>query len=385
MSNAGGGYIEFSARDGALYASNSLRTDRFDIKGVNWFGAEGKGACPDGLWQRPAVDFLDFARSHGFNALRLPLAADNVLADPTVDKWSVTADTSLHGLRSLQVVERLVRLAARRGLLVMLDMHRLHAAVWPTAHGLWYDPEGSPAAPMASATPRAEAAARGGGGGETDERGNEQASSGRQSSRRARASAAEPSPRTLLPLEEAWRKLARRFCSHWNVFAADLFNEPWGASWGSNEPAHDWARYAARLGDLILAECPRWLVVIEGVGTGGPTVQPADHTFCDLCFWGENFQGLGRGRGVGVVPQLSVPNRVVFSPHLYGPATNGRMFYFNRTAFPEYPANLPAVWRQHFLDPARAAGATLVIGEVRAYTHTHTHTHTNAGGARSYT
>ena len=114
MSNAGGGYIEFSARDGALYASNSLRTDRFDIKGVNWFGAEGKGACPDGLWQRPAVDFLDFARSHGFNALRLPLAADNVLADPTVDKWSVTADTSLRGLRSLQVVERLVRLAARR-------------------------------------------------------------------------------------------------------------------------------------------------------------------------------------------------------------------------------------------------------------------------------
>ena len=37
--------------------------------------------------------------------------------------------------------------------------------------------------------------------------------------------------------------------------------------------------------------------------------------------------------------------------------------YFNTSAFPDYPANLPAVWRRHFLGPARAAQGTLVVGE----------------------
>jgi aryl-phospho-beta-D-glucosidase BglC (GH1 family) len=170
-------YLCLEARDGGLYARTALRTDAFHIKALNWFGAEGNGACPDGLWQRPASAYLDFAQSHGFNALRMPLAVDNVLGDPEVNKWSLTADPALQGMRSLQVVERIVRLAARRGLLVMLDMHRLRASVWPTTHGLWFD-EGMPA-----------------------ER-----------------------------LEAAWRKLARRFCAHWNVVASDLFNEPWGVS-----------------------------------------------------------------------------------------------------------------------------------------------------------
>jgi aryl-phospho-beta-D-glucosidase BglC (GH1 family) len=259
---------------------------------------------------------LDFAQSHGFNALRMPLAVDNVLGDPEVNKWSLTADPALQGMRSLQVVERIVRLAARRGLLVMLDMHRLRASVWPTTHGLWFD-EGMPA-----------------------ER-----------------------------LEAAWRKLARRFCAHWNVVASDLFNEPWGASWVG------WTQYAQRLGNLVLEECPRWLVVVEGIGTGGPDARPADGTFCDLCFWGENLRGLtppegggggggsgGSGGGSGAI-RLATAGRLVFSPHLYGPATNSKMFYFNRSAFPDYPRNLPAVWEEHFLGPARRAGATLLVGE----------------------
>lgn len=165
--------IDFRARDGALYAGNALRTDAFRIKGVNWFGAEGAGACPDGLWQRPAVEYLDFVKASGFNALRLPLALDHVLADPVVGKWSLTADEGLrHGMTSLQVLGHLVLLAASRGILVLLDMHRLNSSVWPTAHGLWHD-------------------------------------------------GASPASR----LDEAWRKLARRFCSSWNVFGADLFNE----------------------------------------------------------------------------------------------------------------------------------------------------------------
>ena len=66
--------ISFSSADGGLFAANPLRSDRISIKGVNWFGAEGENAAPDGLWERSAAEYLDFAVEHGFNALRLPLA-----------------------------------------------------------------------------------------------------------------------------------------------------------------------------------------------------------------------------------------------------------------------------------------------------------------------
>jgi aryl-phospho-beta-D-glucosidase BglC (GH1 family) len=357
--------IDFAARSGQLFATNALRTVRWDLKGANWFGAEGSSGCPDGLWQRPAAAYLDDLVRMRFNAVRLPLAVDNVLTDPLVPKWSLTENEAWRGKTSLQVLDEIVTLAARRNLLVLLDMHRLEAAVWPTAHGLWHD--GETAAP--------------------------------------------------LPIEQAWVKLARRYCGRWNVVAADLFNEPWGASWGGGDEATDWLLFSKRLGDIVLHECQRLLIVVEGVGIGErePEGSQRTSTFCDLCFWGENLLGLdarpvaaptepaaaARDFGswlysaliallqlVGIepplpepspqvllppsnasaitsrgMPRLRHPERLVMSPHVYGPGTNGAMWYFNRTAFPSYPDNLPAVWSTHWLAPARAAGATLVVGE----------------------
>lgn len=295
--------IGFSAQPDGVHAANSLRSDRFHIRGLSWFGAEGAGAAPDGLWQRKASDLIGIVARLGFNALRLPLAVDHVLSNPSINRWTLTANPELQRLRHLDLLERIVRLAAAQGLLVMLDMHRLRASVWPTTHGLWYD-EGMPAT----------------------------------------------------QLESAWRRLARTFCSHWNVFAADLFNEPWGASWGDGDQERDWALYAGRLGSLVLEECPRWLILVEGLGVGSSAPSPA---FCDLCFWGENFLNV---TGAGV-PRLSKPERLVLSPHLYGPGTNSRMYYFNRTVFPNFPDNMGPIWTDHFLAPARAARAALLVGE----------------------
>ena len=83
-------------------------------------------------------------------------------------------------------------------------------------------------------------------------------------------------------------------------------NEPWGATWGDGDPSTDWSAYATRLGNIVLAECPRWLIFVEGVGNG------ASDYFCDLCFWGENLRALMHRS----LPQLAVPERLVISPHL---------------------------------------------------------------------
>ncbi len=64
--------IGFSAQPDGVHAANSLRSDRFHIRGLSWFGAEGAGAAPDSLWQRKASDLIGIVNRLGFNALRLP-------------------------------------------------------------------------------------------------------------------------------------------------------------------------------------------------------------------------------------------------------------------------------------------------------------------------
>ena len=100
---------------------------------------------------------------------------------------------------------------------------------------------------------------------------------------------------------------------------------------------------------------------MAGYGTGG-----AAGDVCPLCFWAQNLIGLSHTR-----VSLSIEGRVVYSHHAYGPGTDPKMHCFKKAAFPEFPANMSAIWREHFLAPAagallgtsRAAGATVVVAE----------------------
>ena len=47
----------------------------------------------------------------------------------------------------------------------------------------------------------------------------------------------------------------------WNVFAADLFNEPYKSTWGYGFGATDWDLAAERIGKAVLDVCPRDLSV----------------------------------------------------------------------------------------------------------------------------
>ena len=65
---------------------------------------------------------------------------------------------------------------------------------------------------------------------------------------------------------EVWNKISEGLCDQWNVFAMDLQNEPWAASWGDGSANLDWSRAASRIGRAVQAKCPRWLLFVEGVG-----------------------------------------------------------------------------------------------------------------------
>src|SRR5258706_13924118 len=102
-----------------------------------------------------------------------------------------------------------------------------------------------------------------------------------------------------------WVMLAQHYRGNATVIGADLHNEPHGpATWGDGNPRTDWRLAAERAGNAILAANPDWLIVVEGVERLGN----------DWYWWGGNLSG---ARDAPV--RLGVPEKLVYSPHDYGP------------------------------------------------------------------
>lgn len=144
---------------------------------------------------------------------------------------------------------------------------------------------------------------------------------------------------------EDWRRLAARYAGNDTVIGVDLSNEPRGeATWGSDDPATDWRLAAERAGSAVLEENPYLLVLVEGI----------EHYDGDRSWWGGNLQG------VRYAPvRLQVPNRVVYSPHDYGPNISYQSWFGD----PLFPGNLPDEWDRRWGYIHREGIAPVVVGE----------------------
>ncbi len=142
-----------------------------------------------------------------------------------------------------------------------------------------------------------------------------------------------------------WQMLAARYYGDDTIIAVDLHNEPFGeATWGSGDAASDWALAAERGGNAVLAVNPYLLIFVQGV----------DSYNGDWYWWGGNL------RGVAVPPvTFNVPNRVVYSPHDYGPDVYAQAWFSD----PNFPNNLPDVWDSHWGYIQREGLAPVVLGE----------------------
>ncbi|MBI3976845.1 MAG: cellulase family glycosylhydrolase [Chloroflexi bacterium] len=180
------------------------------LTGVNWFGFETGTHAPHGLWYRNWESMLDQIVALGFNAIRLPYSNEIFRADAKVGGVDYDYNPDLEGLTPIEVMDKIVDGAGRRGLKILLDRHRPD----PEAQSkLWY----------------------------TDRVSEEQ-------------------------WIADWVKLAKRY--RWNdaVIGADLHNEPAGkATWGTDIEATDWRLAAERAGNAIHEANPDWLIVVEGI------------------------------------------------------------------------------------------------------------------------
>ncbi|MFM9034023.1 MAG: cellulase family glycosylhydrolase [Mycobacterium sp.] len=123
-----------------------------------------------------------------------------------------------------------------------------------------------------------------------------------------------------------WATLAGRYKNNPTVIGVDLHNEPHNGTWGGGG-ATDWARAAERAGNAALAVNPNLLIFVEGV----ETYQGQNY------WWGGNLMGV-KDRPI----VLSVPNRVVYSPHDYPNSVFPQSWF--QTA--DFGAGLPAVFRK---------------------------------------
>ena len=284
--------------------------ERLHIKGVNWFGSEGRSGPPLGLDKHPISWYMEFLKRHGFNAIRFLFNHDSVLGDamleaPNEKVYGVGAPWEAPELAHYSYLDmflKLAQVAAEHGILVMIAAHRLRADAWP-GDGLWFD----------AATPE-------------------------------------------VRVKTSWEKVAAKLCPQWNVFAADLQNEPHAASWGKGDPGTDWGQAAERLGNQVLSSCSRWMIMVEGVGYS-PGAPGMDSGGAGI-WWGENLAGVHKQP-----VRLSDPTKLVYSPHTYGPAVYEQWYFKDAT----FPGNMASIWSARFAFIAQQQLAPVVIGEMGGF------------------
>jgi endoglucanase len=282
------------------------------LTGLNWFGMETDNKTFHGLWSsNPWRSQLDTMAQLGYNTLRIPFSDDALTAGATATSINDYINPDLVGLSPLQILDKVVDYAGGKGMRVILDRHR------PTTAGqtaLWY-------------------------------------------------TAAVPESTWI----SDWQSLARRYAGNPTVIGADLHNEPHaegtnpaatGACWGCGDTTRDWRLAAERAGNAILSVQPNWLIFVEGVScpSGGlSNVWDGDTSNDEDCgWWGGNLSKAGQ-----FPVELSVANRVVYSPHEYATSVYHQTWFDD----PTYPANMPAIWDHYWGYLYKQNIAPIMMGE----------------------
>ena len=116
-----------------------------------------------------------------------------------------------------------------------------------------------------------------------------------------------------------WETIMTRFVHNPGVVGADLRNEVHGF-WGTMRWS-SWAKAAETAGNRLLAIQPNWLIIVEGVSSAN------------------DLSGV-RDRPV----KLSIPDRVVYSAHVYAWSGWGNLSRFSKRPYPSFAEEMQKNW-----------------------------------------
>jgi aryl-phospho-beta-D-glucosidase BglC (GH1 family) len=240
------------------------------ISGIAWAG-QSWGKELDNLDKASFKDYLKLIVDNGFNAIRLMVNVDlaNNLETYKVQKEKLPLDPDLQDMTAGEFLDHIVDEFKTAGLLVMMNMHNLDIKQ-TDLYGHWA-------------------------GG----------------------------PYSSNDFITAWKNITTRLADKPNVFAMDIFNEPFkGSKWGGGGP-DDWATFAETVGNEILKINSNVIICVEGVEASVEFNSVIDRPI-----------------------KLSMPNKVIYSPHnydmnAYGPTDMKE--YFDKYFGILYTNNLPVV------------------------------------------
>jgi endoglucanase len=139
--------------------------------------------------------------------------------------------------------------------------------------------------------------------------------------------------------------LANRYKGDPTVIGIDLHNEPHGpATWGDGNLATDWRAAAERGGNAVLQANSEWLIFVEGI----------EHQADDWYWWGGNLSLAGQ-----LPVELSVPNKLVYEAHDYGPGVSNQKWF----QAPDFPRNLGGLWNSEWAYLKLSGATPVLIGE----------------------
>ncbi len=278
------------------------------LTGINWFGFETAMYKPHGLWTRDMKSVLKQIKDLKFNCVRIPWT-DAMLNTGTtiqIDSFGTDPYTGVSPMNGeiknittpILLLDQLIKYCQELNLKVILDNHARIADGY-LAETIWYSSTVSEAKWI-----------------------------------------------------ENWVFMANLYKDYDAVIGFDLDNEPHGrvvgspqtATWGNSNPATDWNKAVERCGNAILNVNPNVLIVAEGIESYGG----------DNYWWGGNLIG---AKTYPIV--LSKTNKLIYSPHEYGPTVFEQSWFSEST----FPANMPAIWDKYFGYLYNDNTSPLLVGE----------------------
>ncbi|UII27504.1 cellulase family glycosylhydrolase [Fulvivirga maritima] len=271
------------------------------LTGVNWFGFETNELVPHGLWARDLESMLIQIKDQGFNCIRIPWC--NAMLAP-----GATASVNSFGTDPYTGVSPMNAEAATKSQPIeIMDI----IVEWCQENDMKIILDNHSRAPGAYM--------------EED----------------LWYTSAVPESQWI----DDWVFMTNRYKNYDAVIGMDLNNEPHDrATWGNSNPATDWNKAAERCGNAILAVNPNVLILVEGT----------EEHLGDVYWWGGNLIGAAQ-----YPVQLNVPNKLMYSPHEYGPTVFPQDWFTD----PAFPSNMPGIWDEHFGYLYNQDISPLLIGE----------------------
>ncbi|MCL2019699.1 MAG: cellulase family glycosylhydrolase [Oscillospiraceae bacterium] len=290
------------------------------ITGINWFGYNTGTNTFDGLWAADFNTSIAEIANRGFNMLRIPISTE------LLKQWSNgiypeanynrAYNSYLNDMNSLEIFDYVIGQCRANGIKIMIDIHSAKTDPMGHMQNMWYH--------------------------------------------------ADITEKDFIDTL-AW--IARRYAHDDTILAYDLKNEPHGkpnesprAKWDNSTDPDNWKYVAEKAALAVLNANPNALVLVEGIEiypknmATNPNFTSTNSGDYYFNWWGGNLRGV-RDNPVNLG---RFQNKLVYSPHDYGPTVHQQPWFQGGYTFESL---MKDCWRDNWFFIHEENIAPLLIGE----------------------